>query len=245
MTKILVVEDEEIQRKNLMAMIKETSINIEILEAESESDALSLIEQNDIDIFFIDISLKQSSGLELAYKIREITQYKLSWIIFVTSIKEHMLSAFKELHCYDYLLKPYKKEEVKELIESLLGNLKVQDKKEEREYIILSSKGISYKIYLDSIYFIEARLRNIIVHTVDGKYELSRTTLKKIKEMIGETKYIMHAHRAYMINLKKIKKIEKQSLNAWEVYFESYNEAAYIGSKYKEEVDKYLYRFRE
>jgi DNA-binding LytR/AlgR family response regulator len=96
---------------------------------------------------------------------------------------------------------------------------------------------------LEDIYFIEVRLRTTVVHTVDGQYEINRMPLKSVIEKICNNDYLVHAHRSYVINVKKINKIEKESVNAWRAYFEGYNEIAFIGSKYKENLDKFLYAF--
>ncbi len=243
MMNILVVEDDELQRKNLINMIKESKKNIIYFEAESEKEALTIADESSIDIFYIDISLKDSSGLNLAYKLRDEAKYRLSWIIFVTTSKQHMLSAFKKVHCYDYLIKPYSKEKVLELTKNLLNNInnKLEAKPIENEYVTLDSNKISFKIYLKDIYFIEVRIRNIIVHTVDGQYEINRMPLKTIIDKLCDNNYIVQAHRSYVINLKKIKRIEKESSSSWIVYFEGYKEPAFIGSKYKDKVDEYLY----
>lgn len=67
-----------------------------------------------------------------------------------------MLSAFKKIHCYDYLIKPYSEEKVLELTKNLIENInnKLEVKPIEHEYVILDSNKISFKIYLKDIYFI-------------------------------------------------------------------------------------------
>jgi DNA-binding LytR/AlgR family response regulator len=245
MVNILVVEDDKLQAKNLIKMIKESKENVSILQAESENEALIIANETIIDIFFLDISLKDSSGLNLAYKLREIEKYKLSWIIFVTTLKQHMFPAFKEIHCYDYLIKPYSKNTVLEMTRNLIDDIKNKEKAKtaKREYVVFDSNNISIKIYLEDIYFIEVRLRTTVVHTVDGQYEINRMSLKSVIEKICNNNYLLQAHRSYVINLKKINKIEKESVNAWKAYFQGYNEIAFIGSKYKENLDKFLNDF--
>ncbi|WP_229775528.1 response regulator [Anaerosalibacter bizertensis] len=63
-------------------------------------------------MFLLDIQLKDYSGFELAKEIRNIDNYKLTPIIFVTAIPTRELMAFKEIHCYDYIVKPFKEEEI-------------------------------------------------------------------------------------------------------------------------------------
>lgn len=242
MINILIVEDDNIQRKNLIKMINEVTEEINIYEADNEEDALKVARENNIYIFYIDITLKNSSGLSLALNLRKMQQYSLSCIVFVTTHKQHTMSAFKEVHCYDYIIKPYNKEKVKAMTKLIIDNIRNKDKlpDKEREYVVFECNKISVKIYLEDIFFIEVKLRNVIVHTKNGRFEFNRMSLKKVKEMVCND-YIVQAHRSYIINVNNVQKVTKDSSNLWEVQFVNYDEAAYISLKYKDDVDKYLY----
>ncbi len=73
---ILLVEDEKIQREALASIIKSNFVDVRIYEAASKKEALKIINEKDVHLFFIDIHLKDSSGLELAKKIR---QHEIAW----------------------------------------------------------------------------------------------------------------------------------------------------------------------
>ncbi len=47
-----------------------------------------------------------------------------------------MLQAFKEIHCYDYILKPYRKEKIMEITKLLLNNKYEEFHKEKRDHIV-------------------------------------------------------------------------------------------------------------
>ena len=47
-------------------------------EAASQAEVIKIINEKDIHLFFIDIQLKDSSGLELAKKIRQYKQHALT-----------------------------------------------------------------------------------------------------------------------------------------------------------------------
>ena len=65
---ILLVEDEKIQREALASIIKSNFVDVRIYEAASKKEALKIISEKDVHLFFIDIRLKDSSGLDLAKK---------------------------------------------------------------------------------------------------------------------------------------------------------------------------------
>lgn len=77
MYSIILVEDDSMQREILKTMIHSIYESINIYEADSESSALEIIKNNDINMFFIDIGLKESSGLDLAMDIRKIPKYEI------------------------------------------------------------------------------------------------------------------------------------------------------------------------
>lgn len=81
MYSIIIVEDEAEQREVLNIMIHSINEDICIYEANSEMEALQILQKNEINIFLIDIFLKESSGLVLAKKIRSIPKYEFSQII--------------------------------------------------------------------------------------------------------------------------------------------------------------------
>lgn len=105
---ILVVEDDNIQRENLVKIIEKSFIDIRVYKAESYDKAIYYINNKDINLFFIDIKLKERSGITLAEKIRKIDRYKLTGIIFITAEFMHIAEAVRKAHCYDYIVKPYK-----------------------------------------------------------------------------------------------------------------------------------------
>jgi hypothetical protein len=59
--------------------------------------------------------------------------------------------------------------------------------------------------------------------------------------LIVEVDEIQRKNFTNIINLKRIKKIEKESSTSGIAYFKGYNKFAFIGSKYKANVDKYFY----
>ena len=68
------------------------------------------------DLLLIDLNLPDGSGIDFAKYLRELPEYKLTGIVVITTNSYNILQTFKEIHCYDFLVKPYKNEEVKKII---------------------------------------------------------------------------------------------------------------------------------
>ncbi len=241
MYSIILVEDDCMQRKILKRMILSMHDFVTIYEADSEESALNLVEKYDIDLFLIDISLKESSGLDLALNIRKIPKYEFRQIIFLTTHMEYITQAFKQTHCYDYILKPYDKKEVQAILEKIIlnetsgMNIKKDDLKPEddKEIVITLKSGIYLGIKIRDIIFITVEGKSCQIHTVNGNYITINTTLKKILQLI-DSDYIIQSHRSFAVNKKYICKIEKVDIKLSRVYFEGCSDTALLGYKFRE-----------
>lgn len=239
MLDILVVEDNKVERENLVKMIYESGDNIKVWEASSEYEALKISKDITVNFFYIDISLENSSGMDLAIKLRYNDKYKLSWIIFVTSNVNYMLEAFKKTHCYDYIIKPYNKEKVIDMTKLLISG-SYENKKENKvdKYVSFNlSKDISVRIMVKDIIFIAVNLRLTTIYTVKRSYKLKKMSLKKVLIML-KYECIIQTHRAYAVNINYISSIRKVSNKSWEIEFNCCNEKAFLSYNFKNSLMK-------
>ena len=230
MISILVVEDYLLERKNLVKML-ETLEDVQVLEASSGKEALCLLQQHDIHLFLLDIQLPDFSGLALAKQIRQIPKYEFSYIIFITTHIYYQLNAFKTLHCYDFIEKPYKKEDLLALVQKLLRGIK-QTNFLEQQYITFELQDYILKVSADEILFVESRLKNCLLHTKDWSEEIPNITMKKILHLLPKDSF-MQTHRSYVVNLKNIRQVDKKSRQPWIVHFSDSNLKAYVSNSYK------------
>lgn len=232
---ILIIEDEDIQRETLVKIIERNFFDIRVYQSSSIKEAKEIIEKKDIDLFLIDINLGDGSGLELAKFIRSIDKYIFTGIIFITTNVIHIIEAFKTVHCYDFLVKPYNVDEVKKIVNIFLNKNNIKDDKEGKNTFFNVDGGLSIKIYHSDILFIEYVSRNCIIHTIHGKYQVRGMALNKILECLNNND-IMQTHKAYAINANRVHKVEKVYTKLWEIHFNKYEETAQLGYKYKSEL---------
>ncbi|MCH3963667.1 MAG: LytTR family DNA-binding domain-containing protein [Clostridium sp.] len=239
MVNVLVVEDEKVERETLARMICEAGRNIKVWGAESKYSALDISRKTPIDFFYIDIALKNSSGMDLALELRCMERYKLSWIIFVTSNVNYMLDAFKKTHCYDYVIKPYDKDKVIEMTKLLIAGSyeKSVGKKVDKHVSFSISADISVRIKVEDIVFIAVNLRLMTIYTRDRNYKIRKMSLKKVLDMV-DCRDIIQTHRAYAVNINFISSIQKISNKSWEISFGCCGEKAFLSYNFKDEVMK-------
>lgn len=230
----LVVEDDECQRNNLKKMLAQISEEFVIHEADSMKVAEQQLQKYPIDLFYLDHHLPDGSGIELGRKIRAIPRYKLTWIIFCTVYVNYMIEAFKETHCYDYILKPYSGMEVKELTLELIKGLQRGRKASstnDNPSIDFRIGSIRLKLFTEQIHFIEVKIRTCYIHAETGIYPLKRMTLKQISSQLPPTEFLQ-CHRSFLVNVNHIHSIYEER-GEWKVSFENEDQTAIIGKTYK------------
>lgn len=233
---ILIVEDNKYEMTNIVKIIKSISKEFNIYKAFTGEECFNILEKVDIDLFILDIQLPDISGLGIAKTIRNIAKYELTYIVFITTHIYFQLDAFKKVNCYDFIEKPYKKEELIKIIKRLSRGILKQKQlvKLDRQKIYFEMKDCTIKVYADEILFIESKKRNCIIHTKHKEILVKNITIKKILEMLPK-EYFMRTHRSYIVNLENIYKIEKSGKDSWIIYFKSYTLQTYISNTYKEE----------
>jgi DNA-binding LytR/AlgR family response regulator len=237
MYNILIVEDDMLQRRNLKTMLEELGEAYIIFEADNAQDGYNIATAQDISLFYFDINLVKESGLELARKIREIEKYKLTWIVFLTSYMNYIIEAFKEVHCYDYIMKPIEKNILHEMTKALVqgnDNKQEQNDEVEKEHLFVNMNGVLIKINIVDTFFIETYRKITFIHTVQGIYEIKNLSLVKLLNSIS-SKDVIQSHKSFAINIKNVLSINKKT-SSWEIRFANYDKIALLGDKYRSTI---------
>lgn len=240
--KILVIEDDIIQNNNLVNIIKSQVNDIEVLSAYSIEECRIILETIAIDLFFIDINLKDGSGVDLAKGIRKTEGYELTGIVFITTEYQHILDAFINTHCYEFLLKPYKSEDVIRIVDLFYKNKSFTLNKESKYSFLQLENGVKYKLKHEDIIFVEYLSRKCLIHTINGSILYSGYTLSKLLDEIGSAT-IVQTHKSFIINTKYIFKIVKQYRKLWDVHFNNNDKVALLSLSYKDNIAKELGEF--
>ena len=208
MYRLLVVEDDPDQRQGIIAALKEYPENFIIDEAAGFDDALGLICERRYDMFFLDIVLEPSAcekngwnsdGVELGRRIRGISLYAYTPIVFITSIPERVQEVLKDTRCYQYLLKPYQKEDILQCLNLLLHSPLVK----EPQLSFLSFWGGRVTIpEKDVLYFTSSLGHRIAIVTEDGSFETLDYTLNALEETLQQ--HFFRCHRRYLIQTRAV-----------------------------------------
>nr|HID58256.1 sigma-54-dependent Fis family transcriptional regulator [Desulfobacterales bacterium] len=109
---ILVVEDEDIARKNLEYILKKEGY--EVISVESGVKALELLESRTFDLVITDLKMEKVDGMGVLEKSKELQPFTEVIMITGYATVDSAVEAMKE-GAYHYIAKPYKLDEVRRI----------------------------------------------------------------------------------------------------------------------------------
>jgi len=117
MIRFLVVDDEELARRSLIAALA-TEPDLELAgEAANGLEALERISEVEPDVVFLDIEMPGLNGFEVLQNLKGAPL-----IVFVTAYDEYAVRAF-EANAIDYVLKPIQPKRVQQAVERVRTSL--------------------------------------------------------------------------------------------------------------------------
>jgi two-component system response regulator AgrA len=216
MLDIIICEDNVYQRHIIEDVIKEvlTTSRLSskiVLSTGRPVEALNYVRENKEKsfIYFFDIDLKDNiDGLLLAKEIREYDS--LGYLIFITAHEELSFLTFKyKVQALDYIVKGDKKvlkDKITECINAVQKDWKKDESSKEMLSINFGNEIMNFDMN-EILFFettgVEHKLR---IHTYNGQFEFYGS-MKDIE--ISVTENYFRTHRSYLVNLSKIKSIDK------------------------------------
>lgn len=135
---LLAVDDEKIIIDSIKKLLNKED-NFELHFAYSVNEALKIIETADIDIILTDLMMPEKDGLEFLKILREMNHP--AFVIMLTGYAtiNSALQAM-EMGAFDYLAKPFTREEIKRVINRATDLVRIKRSQKESEQPIQSSK---------------------------------------------------------------------------------------------------------
>ena len=220
--KTIIVDDEELARKNLSMLLTEYCDDIDIIaRAGNILDAKQKIEELNPDVVFLDI--RMPSGSE-GFELLETIENRNFLVVFVTAFKDYALRAFNA-NAIHYVLKPIDIDDLKQAVdkvreakvtfsenpgsfETYFESIKnLSDSMTSEGYgtkvAISHTKGIKL-IDINDIMYLEASGNCTILYFSDGTRYLDTRTLK-IYEGILTPAMFYRVHKSHIISLEYLK----------------------------------------
>lgn len=233
----LIVEDEIPASEELSYLIQEHS-RIEIVDClEDGLDVLKFLQEQEVDVIFLDINIPSLDGMMLAHHIGMFA--RKPYIVFTTAYKEHAAEAF-ELEAFDYILKPYDEKRIAAMLHKLEATFKrdqelsdgVQVSGREQQNVQANQGTQGHAVDNDPGYEQDNQtgkrinlLRNeniIVTDSADIYYAEAQEKVTKVYTKNGEFTMpvsisdfhsrlpqdaFFRCHRSYLVNLSQIREI--------------------------------------
>ena len=220
--KILIIEDEQLGVERLIKHLNAIDPTIEITGAtrsiKSSVEWLQTHEHPDIILMDIELSDGQSFAIFNEVEVK-------STVIFTTSYDEFALQAFK-VNSIDYLLKPIKKEDLKNSLDkyhqmqkqfaktpvfqigSLLKELQLQSKKAYRNRFLVKQGSRLLSVDVSNIAYFYADGRLCFFKTWDKAKYIIDYTLDELADMLDPGQFF-RAGRGFIVHIKSIAQIHQ------------------------------------
>ena len=232
---ILLVEDEQGASALLRRYIENSSDGHRLAVFGKAAEALSFAAQNKVDLFILDIQLLDYRGTELARQLRALPEYRFTPILFTTELAGEELSAYREIKCYDFLVKPFTEEEFQKTFHAALEmGAQMQAVP---EILRIEQKQFLFEYEIRNILYIESFGKRLLIHTAQtGGSEvtdrISGYSLSKLLNMVPRDR-LLQCHKSFLINPVHICKIDKANRL---LYLKECETAIPIGEKYQKAV---------
>jgi two-component system, LytTR family, response regulator len=203
--------------------------------------ALQLLNEQPVDLLFLDIQMPEISGIDLIRAIRGRSK-----VILTTAYSEFVSEGF-ELEVADYLLKPVPfprflaaVQRVQQTQAASVGTRAPgtltpakpiettgdDDSADDYFFVKTELKGKILKINLKEIDYIEGMKNYVAIHH-DGIKTMALLNMKDLEDRLP-ARYFMRIHRSYIIALEKIIAIEGNT-----VFLRKVKEGILLGETYK------------
>ena len=220
----IIVEDEIPAQKILKSFIaKIPSVKL-IATFKAAIEANAFLNNNTVDIVFLDINLPDMSGLDFIRTIKNPPA-----IIMTTAYPEYAVNSLELDTIVDYLVKPFSFDRFLKAINKTKNRLEPSKNpiEENDETIFLNVDKTHHKIVLNSILYIESDRNYITVATEDQRLSYI-DSLKNWTLKLPESQFIQ-VHKSFIVNSKFVDKISGNTL------FIKTNKIP-IGRTYKQEL---------
>ena len=217
--KALIVDDEPVARK----VIREYIEDIDYLElagmAENPLKADILMNEQPVDLLFLDINMPKLSGIE--FLRANSGRLRRPMTIITTAYAEYALDGF-ELDVMDYLVKPFSFERFLKACNKARDHYALTQRPEEsgkeesgkeerRDHFFVKCDNRLEKIFYEELVYIEAKLNYVILH-MSNRQRMVYLTLKSIFAQLPADQFLK-VHKSFIINTRHIRSIQGNTLD--------------------------------
>jgi DNA-binding LytR/AlgR family response regulator len=200
--KCLIIDDEPQARNVLRRHIAALDMLQLVGECPNAIAAFQVLQQEAVDVMFLDISMPQVSGLEFLRSMRQPPK-----TIITTAHREFALDGF-ELDVADYLLKPVSFERFLKALQKAFRHVPLpvlapaDDLLDQDPFLYFKVDRRMVKVLLQDLLYIES-LKDYVRLVTTQQSLVTKTPLSTVASMLPPGRFI-RVHRSFIINLDHV-----------------------------------------
>ncbi len=193
----IIVEDLQVAANYLIKCCEKSGM-VEVRGVYSNvHDALAFLNENTVDLIFLDVEMPGANGFELLDQIAFSPK-----VILTTSKKDYAYNAF-QYNVSDYLMKPFTYQRFLESLQKIQPSRETVSTPSGSDHIYIKADGKLIRLNNDSILYIESMGDYVKFVTNDNKKYITHNTIKNLEEKVSK-QHFLKVHRSYIVNLHKI-----------------------------------------
>jgi DNA-binding LytR/AlgR family response regulator len=162
---------------------------------------LDYLNNNKVDLLFLDINMDELSGIELLESSKINSQ-----VIITTAYQEYALKGY-ELRITDYLLKPFTFNRFLQAVNKAQENLSNRAEEKKPEFIFVKTENRLEKIMINDILYIEGMRDYMRIHTLTKKI-MTLQGFSELEQLLPANQ-VCRVHKSFMVSVSKIESIER------------------------------------
>ena len=189
---ILVVDDDAMNLRMAEVMLRKKGYDVK--KAASGQEAMALLQEEMVDLVFLDVEMPGVDGIYAGKKLRE--KYPNIIIIIISSYMEYLDDAMR-FHVFRYLSKPIDRQRLFCNLDDALKQYHSISAK-----IVFETKGSVHTLAPSSIITVEAVSKRSVVHTTSADYE----TIHPMQYWSGHlpATHFFQTHRSFFVNMEHV-----------------------------------------
>lgn len=208
--KIGVCDDEMLHVKvnilYLQELAKRNGYEVSVCGFTKSNQVIQYLENERLDILFLDVDLGTDTGLMLATKIQKL--YPKVLIVFITAHREYANEAF-EVDAIGYLMKPLEEEKVEHVLKRAISQVTTLAEKDQLAEIVITEENVRKKIRENDIIYIQRELAKSVIHTDKKDYRIYETITSMCNRLSSN---FIRVNQSEVVNVKKIEEIRDNNV---------------------------------
>ncbi|MBA3681620.1 MAG: response regulator transcription factor [Bacteroidetes bacterium] len=206
----IILDDNEIDRLTVLSLVKKNPAFNIIGTFENATEAFLALEDQKIDVLFLDIDMPEMNGFEFRKKMDNVPV-----CIFITAHPEHAVESFN-VETLDFIVKPIRTERFSQTVDRIIEFMALKNKANLYEAsfgsdtITIKEGHEQSKIKLTDIIYLEGLKDYTLIFTSQKRHCVLQSIGNLLKD--DHFKSFVRTHRSFAVQKQFIKTIKPQEI---------------------------------